>query len=81
MYLSDDSLQKNIIDESVVSKDAPSSGSTTVSDSSTPSDSSTEEALSMLSLEMSEVGPEGIMPFAPMMTFQKFLTMQVCVEQ
>jgi len=40
---------------------------------------STEEARDMLTLEMSEVGPEGTMPFAPMMTFQKYLTMQVCV--
>jgi hypothetical protein len=42
-------------------------------------DTRSEEAKNMLAMEMSEVGPEGIMPFAPMMTFQKFLTMQVCV--
>jgi hypothetical protein len=37
-----------------------------------------EDAKDMLALNLSEVGPEGVMPFAPMMTFKKFVTMQVC---
>lgn len=37
-----------------------------------------EDAKDMLALNLSEVGPEGVMPFAPMMTFQKYVTMQVC---
>jgi hypothetical protein len=39
---------------------------------------SSEKARDLLALESSEVGEEGVMPFAPMMTFQKYLTMQVC---
>ena len=38
-----------------------------------------DNAKDMLKQEMSEVGPDGVMPFAPMMTFNKFLTMQVCL--
>ncbi|KAL3804329.1 hypothetical protein HJC23_011257 [Cyclotella cryptica] len=76
VHLSSGSMDDSIIDESFDTRGFSSSRSTTASvDSSTSSDSSAEDARSMLALEMSEVGPEG-MPLAPMMTFQKFLTMQ-----
>lgn len=37
-----------------------------------------DEARQLLALEMNEVGPDGI-PESPMMTYQKYLTMQVCL--
>ena len=39
---------------------------------------SSEGVHNMLAENSSEVGPDGVMPFAPMMSFQKYLTMQVC---
>ena len=40
--------------------------------------SSSEEAWHSLETERDELGPDGL-PFAPMMTYEKYLTMQVCV--
>ncbi len=36
-----------------------------------------DEARQLLALEMNGVGPDGI-PESPMMTYEKYLTMQVC---
>lgn len=46
---------------------------------SNPPDETSEEARNILELETTAtgVGSDG-MPFAPMMTYQKYLTMQVC---
>lgn len=42
---------------------------------------SSEEIQDRVTLESIEVGtPLGVMHFAPMMTFQKYLTMQVCAS-
>ena len=39
---------------------------------------SSEGVHNLLAENSSEVGPDGVIPFAPMMSFQKYLTMQVC---
>jgi hypothetical protein len=41
-----------------------------------PTTSPAEEARGILALENEVLGPDGL-PFAPMMTYQKYLTMQV----
>ncbi|KAL3826427.1 hypothetical protein ACHAXA_011236 [Cyclostephanos tholiformis] len=58
----------------------PSSTSTSSSSTSTSTSSSStspaEEARGILAFENEALGPDGGVPFAPMMTYQKYLTMQ-----
>ncbi len=49
------------------------------SSSSSSSSSPAEEARGILAFENEALAPDGEVPFAPMMTYQKYLTMQVSI--